>query len=591
MTALTADGLESVPSSTEVGAGGNTLTWTAVSGADEYRVYELIDGIYKYIGKAGTNSYAVPSSYTPDEAISAPKARDPFSGSGNYPGCGAIFDQRMTLARTDTDPQGIWGTVVGDYENHNVSSPLRDDDAFYRSIDSRQVNEIRWMADLNELIVGTSGGIHRVFPGAASDTITPSSINRRRASEWGVSHHQPLLVGNSLLFVDFQERTVLDLFSQIDAEGRDGYAGNDLTLLANHLFTEATVADWCYSQDGDSLIWIVRSDGFMVGMTYKREHQIYGWHRHQTDGYFENVACLKNTDGTSEIWVCVRRTVNGSTVRHIERLHSRDFTDVEDAFFVDSGLTYDGSVAATLTPGTGATVVGTEGVSFTAGASSFSAGDVGREIHYRYANGTDLNGHVLYSTAKAEITAYVSGTEVEATIALAWPSTAVIASGDWRLSVAGVSGLGHLEGATVVALADGNVVENLTVSSAAVTLPFPASKIHVGLSYVCDLETLGFVYETRNGTMVDKIRQTKRMVLVFEKTRECLAGPDVNHLDEVFLRDQEQYGEPNRLFYGQKPVYVDPGDETRVGRCMVRVTKPLPCTISAIMPAMVQGRQ
>jgi hypothetical protein len=582
VTAVTSTGVESVPSAEEEGDYGNTISWTASSGASEYKIYQKIDGIYCYLGRAVGTSYAIPSSPTVSYDVSPPAAATPFGSTNNYPGVCAFYDQRLIFARTNNKPQSFWGSVTGDFENMQTSSPIKDDDAFNFTINSQQVNEIRWLAALSDLIIGTSGAEWKLGPGGQTDGITPTSAKLTVQSRWGVGDLPSIMIGNSVLFVDGSTKKIRDLMYSLE---RDGYDGSDLTIMAQHLFEYYGIVSWAWQAHPDSVIWCVRDDGVLCGLTYNKEHQIFGWHRHDTDGEFESVACIATAEGVSEVYFVVKRTINGSTVRYIEQLATRDWTDVEDAYFVDSGLSYDGSVAATLTPGTGATTEGTENVTFTAGSSKFVNGDVGREIHYRYV---DADG--VAHTAKAVITAYSSGTVVSATILLAWPSLSAIASGDWRMSVTSVSGLSHLEGKTVVVLADGNVINSLVVASGAITLPNPASKVHVGLPYTCDLETLGFNYQTQTGTVQDRIRRVLSVVLRFRNTRACWAGPDEDHLDELAFRDTEDYGEPTGLYSADKEVMLEPG-ELREGSVFMRVTEPLPVTVQAIFARMHHGEK
>lgn len=63
----------------------------------------------------------------------------------------------------------------------------------------------------------------------------------------------------------------------------------------------------------------------------------------------ESVAIIAGDDEYDEVWVSVLRDVNGSDVRHIERFKAREFTDREDAYFVDDGLTYDSTATTTIT--------------------------------------------------------------------------------------------------------------------------------------------------------------------------------------------------------------------------------------------------
>ncbi len=68
----------------------------------------------------------------------------------------------------------------------------------------------------------------------------------------------------------------------------------------------------------------------LVGMTYERDQNVVGWHRHTTGetDEFESVATIYGGSGADEVWFVVKRTVNGSTVRYIERFR----TDFRQAF-------------------------------------------------------------------------------------------------------------------------------------------------------------------------------------------------------------------------------------------------------------------
>lgn len=498
VTAVTADGIESIPSSTAASTNSNTLSWTASTGAVEYNIYESVNSVFQHVGKSGTVSYAIPASYVLNADISAPKATNPFSGAGNYPGVSAFFDQRLIFGRTNNKPQSIFGSVVGDFENMNVSSPIKDDDAFNFTINSSQVNEIRWMMALSDLIIGTSGAEWKLAPGGQTNAVTPTSVKLSPQSRWGVADIQPILVGNSVLFVDGSTKKVRDLLYSLE---KDGYDGSDLTIMAQHFFETYGIKEWAYQRHPDSIIWAVRTDGTLTGLTYQKEHQVFGWHRHDTAGTFESITTIQTSGGASEVYCVVNRTIGGATKRYIERLHSRTFATVADSFFVDSGLTYSGASATVI------------------------------------------------------------------------------------------SGLSHLEGKAVAVLADGNVADGLTVSGGTITIPNAAVKVHVGLPFVCDLETLGFEYATRTGTLQDKMRRIVSVVMRFKETRSCWIGPDADHLDEVKFRDSEDYGLPTAVFTGDKEVLAGPPADARQGRLFMRVTDPLPVTVQAVIARMDNGEK
>jgi hypothetical protein len=95
----------------------------------------------------------------------------------------------------------------------------------------------------------------------------------------------------------------------------------------------------------------------LLGLTYLAEAGVLAWHQHTTgaNGKFERVSVIPDTAGNAVkpgedmTWFVVQRTIDGSTVRYIEYLHSRVITETDgsDLFFVDSGLSYTGALIST----------------------------------------------------------------------------------------------------------------------------------------------------------------------------------------------------------------------------------------------------
>jgi hypothetical protein len=162
------------------------------------------------------------------------------------------------------------------------------------------------------------------------------------------------------------------------------------------------------------------------------------------------------------------------------------------------------------------------------------------------------------------------------------------ATSDWALLVTTLSGLSHLEGKTLVALADGNVVENLVVASGAVTLEQPAALVTIGLPYTSDLETLELNMGGDAGTLQDRQRDISSLVIRLENTRAYWAGPSEDRLEEAKFRDTENYGDPIVLFTGDKEQSIYAGDG-RSARLFIRNTKPVPVTVLSVIPRVVYG--
>lgn len=351
VTAVSSAGIESNQSNTVASDRAHTLTWTAPAGTapQNYNVYEQDAGTGSWfsIGTANTTSYTIPTSVTRDDTLSPPMAIALFGGPDDYPGTVAFHDQRLIFARTNNNPQTMYGSVVGDFYNMDYSSPTQDNDAFNFTMASTQVNEVRFIVSLADAIIGTAGGEWLLRPGGSNTTITPTSVDLAVQSRWGVAANvKPVVIGIDIIFLLGSNR---DVRNMTYALATDSYSGNDLTILAAHLFTDNGITQWAYQKHPDSIIWGIRADGALVGFTYVSEQKVAGWHRHDTQGTFESVATISTDGNTDQVWVIVNRTIGGVTRRYVELMADRNFGTIENAFFVDSGLTYSGTPATVFT--------------------------------------------------------------------------------------------------------------------------------------------------------------------------------------------------------------------------------------------------
>lgn len=324
------------------------VTPAAVAGAVRYNVYKLAKGgLYGYIGQSDGTLFA-DDNITPDMSQTPPEASTPFGSSSNYPSTVTYMEQRRCFAATDNKPQNVWMTRSATEGNMSQSVPVRDNDAIIFRIAANQQNRIRHLVPLGSLIALTAGGEFRIVA-AGSDVLTPASVKPEPQSYVGASNVQPVVAENSILYAQAQGGHMREF--AYTGEGINGalYRTNDICILAPHLFDGYTVVDIAYSRTAaHPTLWVVRSDGVLLGMTYVPGQNVRAWHQHSTDGLFKSVACA--AEGAEDVlYAVVQRSINGRIVQYNERLHSRNFTEQEDAFFVDSGLTYDGAPTNSIT--------------------------------------------------------------------------------------------------------------------------------------------------------------------------------------------------------------------------------------------------
>ena len=557
----------------------NTVAWTAVSGAESYTVYREKNGLFGFVGRTENTDFD-DKNIGPEVDDTPPRTRNPFVGTGNYPSTVGYHEQRKLFGNSDAHTQRVWMTQTAHFTNLAVSSPTRDDDAITVTLASRQVNEIRHYVSLSDLVVLTSGGEWLVQ--GVDGVITPSGIQIKPQSYYGSTELPPIVAGDIVIYMQ-PGQAVRDLGYKFES---DSYTGNDLSVLARHLFDNNTIVDWTYAQAPHSLLWCVRDDGVLLGMTYSREQNVFGWHRHTTKGDFKSAAAIR--EGDDDFTYCViDRVVGGATVKYIERMRTRDISDVQDSYFVDSGLTLDTPVAITGFTNANPVVV-------TAASHGFSNGDVVDITGVKVADSTATRGWSYdteiegtgYTVAGATTHTFQlqnNGANVNGSAFKVYSSAGVV-----RKAVTTVGGMWHLEGQSVVALANGYVVRSLTVSSGSVTLPSPASRVHVGLPYTSEMQSL----RVDNGKAVETIqgrdKKIGRLTMRFETTLGGWYGPDRDHMREIKYGLSAQYGQPPAWVTGDKGVTMSPS-WNKDGYVIVQQRDPLPMNLLALIPDVVVG--
>ncbi|NMZ19706.1 hypothetical protein HBO08_22080 [Pseudomonas rhodesiae] len=334
----------------------------------------------------------------------------------------------------------------------------------------------------------------------------------------------------------------------------------------------------------------MRDDGVLLGLTYVPEQQLVGWHWHDTDGFVESIACIP--EGQEDVlYMVVRRNINGVQKRYIERMESRQITSIEDAFFVDCGLTYDGrntDAAKTFTLSGGTNWQFPEVVTMTAvGHTPFTAGSVGVDYSLK-RQVIDENGDPATEIVRVEVVGYTSPSVVTVKLLIICPvSLRGVAVSAWARQVKTLSGLGHLEGKTVSILADGSVHPQRVVTGGSVELQEAAGIAHVGLQYISDMETLDLELKNANETVLDKKISVTGLTVRVEESRGIFAGKDKKNLYE-HKTDRDDYESPIELLTGQADIPISNNWQGK-GRVFIRQSDPLPLTVLAVIPEVTIG--
>lgn len=269
-----------------------------------------------------------------------------WSDARGFPRAVTLHEQRLCFGGTTFQPQTVWGSVTGDFENFKRGT--LDTDSFAYTLGSTEFNAILWFVSQGRLLIGTTAGEWSMWSGDQGLPITPSSVKVDQHSGFGSKPGiAGMLVNDMILFVQRKGRRLRELSFSFD---KDGYVAPDLTLLSEHV-TAGGIVQMAY-QGGEekSVLWAVTGAGALIAMTYQRDQNVLAWHRHPTDGFVESVATIYG-DGDDEVWMVVRRTVNGAQLRYVERINPFAWTAKEDCYFVDCGKTFTFGAATTAITG------------------------------------------------------------------------------------------------------------------------------------------------------------------------------------------------------------------------------------------------
>lgn len=588
-------GEESIASASSTIASGNlsatgdkcVITYGAVSGATIYNIYKAEDGseFYGFIGSSNaltfTDRNIIPE-YSDSPALST---RNPFSSTGNYPAKVEYHQARRWFANTNNDPVKLWGSVSGNFANFNVSKAVKADDAVTATISAKQANAIQAMIPIGDMLIFTTGSEWLLKSAGTGKLITPETASFEVQGYWGSMPLKPIVIGATALFVtgNIENNTNNAKFSMVrDIQytfQTDKYQGNELSVLATHLFLNKDVVDWFYAQVPHSLVWCVLNDGTALAMTYVSEHEIFAWSRHETDGEIERV-CAVREGGEDAVYFIVRRNINGTWKRMVERLHSNQFDEVQDWFGVDAGVTFDEKVIITGITNANPAVV-------TFGQNIDDYWIDGDKIDLSEIEGmTELNGNRYTVTNKTPSTCQL--TDSDGNIVNSTSFGIYFQNGIARTVISTMKNLRHLEGEQVVGLVDGNVLGLRTVVDGQVALDDEYSRVHVGKPYTSEFQTIDANIPIKSGVIVGTVRKIDGVTFRFYKTVGGQVGSSPDKVYDLKWRNQELWGEAGRLSNGDVWAQVHSRYE-RAAKVYYKQPNPLPVTILSVVPEVSKG--
>ena len=561
---------------------------------------------------------------------------------------GAAFPYKVAFWRDRlwwSGNQQIYASVAGDYSSMSPDTlgEILADNSISLTLSVGKVDKIRWMTASDVLLIGTAGSEVAVQEITPNQVLGPENVKYEIQSAEGSRELEPVLVEDSVLFTRIGGRRIMELRFDIQS---DSWVPRDMNVLYPEV-TQSGIVEIAYQKEPDNIIWTVLANGRLIGMTYDREQNVYGWHRHPiagTNSKVKSVQVATSPDAdVDDVWMVVERSIANPGTSEFVLLESGDDIlledtckllaessivsvaqtrkfveyfaegfeqneDIEGAVYLDTSLEFDGKINETLKPGCDATIRSATDVPFDVTSAFelitedgadlitteadellavnddvFTATDVGREIRVRYFD----ESIEQWRTSRALITTYVSEEKVLCKILAPFQSDAEIPANGWRLTSTVIKGLWHLEGQTVSALADGAEIKNLVVTDGAVTFSTQTARAQIGLPYTSTLATQRIESGATDGTAQGKTKRFHQIVMRLYASLGGKVGADPALADQILYRSLSDYmDETPPILTGDTDKFPYSGGFETDGRIWVLADQPLPLTVVAMYPRM-----
>jgi hypothetical protein len=507
-----------------------------------------------------------------------------FSAMKGFPNSCAFHESRIIFAGTSDSPSTIWGSYTSDFENFKQGA--YDSDSYSFTLSSSSGGLIKWIISKTALLIGTTQEEWSLSSSTGASALTATNVMAKKQSRYGSGGLPALIMNDTVVYLQKMGRKLREF---VYAWNSETWVSNDITALAEHT-TRGGIVEVAYQRVPDALLWMVRSDGQLVGMTYEREQQVVGFSRHTTNGTFESVACINGLGSEDEVYVLVNRTIGGSTVRYIERFktgmrEALDTADTASWWYLDCAKRQIASTSTGKTTGISGTYTSTP-VYDNDGVTIIS-----------YTVNVTSTGHGLSSGNTVRITSASSTTLLENFVVTVTSSNAFTltlpilstASGSLTFDYVSttITGLSHLNGKTVSVWADqavgSTIVTQPIVVSGSITLQSPASNVLVGIPFTSTLVPEQLVRDMQDGTSAGRRMKINKMnVKVYQSLAGEYSTDGVNWFPLVarHLTDDMDALPPVLMGYERVTVASNWKDGVDIS---LRQTLPMPLTIAAIV--------
>jgi hypothetical protein len=241
-------------------------------------------------------------------------AEGEWSDRRGWPSAVALYEGRLWW----TGKQGVFGSISDSFYSFDE---FYEGDAgpINRDVGSGPLDEMNWMLPLSRLVIGAQGAEYSCKSSSLDEPLTPSNFQVKADSTQGSGSVSAHKIDDQGVFV---QRGGTRVFNLTKARDNVDYGAEDMTVLVPEV-CDPGVSRLAVQRQPDTRIHCVLSDGTVAVAVFDRAENVMCWWKVETRSgdLVEDAVVLPGANATGEdfVYYAVKRTVNGATVRHLEK--------------------------------------------------------------------------------------------------------------------------------------------------------------------------------------------------------------------------------------------------------------------------------
>jgi hypothetical protein len=221
------------------------------------------------------------TSFSGEATITTPgtsRKEDAFSATRGWPEVAVFHQSRLWMASTDSLPDSIFGSVIGDFYNFNIDQ-ADDDDAVFVTLQTDQINKVYSLVSSRKLQVFTAGAEFY----CPEDVITPSNVRFDVFSNYGSARVKPAVIDGAVVYPQNNSRALIrsNIVNQFQA-----IEARNIGVLAPHLLGSmgrVEIARGSATSDANYIYILNTEDSSIACLNYLPEEGVEGFSTWETE--------------------------------------------------------------------------------------------------------------------------------------------------------------------------------------------------------------------------------------------------------------------------------------------------------------------